>query len=293
MSSLTSEQILQKVFEYDDYRIFLRDYFDARKKERTQFSQRFFSQKAGFKAHNFCTMVMSGARNLSIGSIQKIIHALGLRGRAATFFENLVFLNQATTLQEKELYFNRIKAAGKKAQFHQVNEKQFFFYEKWYYPVIRELMALADWKNDYQILAHMVRPVISAPEAKEAVERILETGLVKRENGGYTLSNEFITSENVPAYIKKKARRDVLLKGIETIDTIAPQEKYAAYSTVSMSKKLYGSVREILDETRAKILSLVAEDKNPDEIYEVVLQAFPVSFVHGRKKSSAQGGGAQ
>lgn len=290
MTSSPSKKLLLKIFEYDDYRAFLRDYFEIRKKEQPQFSQRLFSRKAGFKAHNFCTMIVNGTRNCSFESIQKIAHAIGLRGPAATFFENLVFLNQASTIEDKELYFNRVKTVGKKTLFYQVNENQFFFYEKWYYPVIRELMVLADWKNDFQLLSQMVRPAISSAEAKDAVERILESGLVTYENEQYTLSNKFITSENVPAYIKKKVRRDVLLKGIESIDTIAPEEKYAAYSTLSMSKDLYAMVREVLDETRAKILAMVAEDSNPDDIYEVVLQAFPVSFVRGRKKTSKVGG---
>ena len=166
-------------------------------------------------------------------SIRKVIKGIGLKGKAATSFENLVYLNQSTAIADKEFYFQRVKKAGNKSQFYQLHKDQFFFYEKWYYPVIRE----------------------------------------------------FVTSAGVPEFIKKKARRDVLLKGIETIDTIATQEKYAAYSTVTMSKALYEEVREILDETRQKILSLVAGDARADEICEVVFQVFPVSQMAGNDKA--------
>ena len=285
MSGLNSKQILQTIFEYDDYRIFLKDFFNAKKREKPSFSQRYFAKKAGFNAHNFCTLVIQGKRNLSIGSIQKIIKGLGLKGKPGTYFENLVYLNQAMTLDEKEHYFQRAKKIGKKTKFYQLHKDQFFFYEKWYYPVVRELVTLAQWNQDYSVLAKLVRPPITPSESKEAVELLLNTGMVKKdENGIYTLSNDFVTSEKVPEFIKKKARRDVLLKGIETIDTIAPPEKYAAYSTITMSKELYQEVREILDDTREKILSLVAEDKTPDEVYEVVLQVFPVSKMMEKRK---------
>ena len=209
---------------------------------------------------------------------------MGLKGKAGTYFENLVYLNQAKTLDEKEHYFQRAKKIGKKTKFYQLHKDQFFFYEKWYYPVVRELVKLAVWNEDYSVLAKSVRPPISPSEAKEAVELLLNTGMVEKDkNDIYALSNEFVTSEQVPEFIKKKARRDVLLKGIETIDTIMPSEKYAAYSTITMSKGLYQEVRELLDDTREKILSLVAEDKTPDEVYEVVLQVFPVSKIMGRK----------
>jgi uncharacterized protein (TIGR02147 family) len=284
MTAKSSKQILEMIFEYDDYRIFLKDFFNAKKQEKPSFSQRYFAKKVGFNAHNFCTLVIEGKRNLSIDSIQKIISGLGLKGKAGTYFENLVYLNQAKTLDEKEHFFQRAKKIGNKTKFYQLHKDQFFFYEKWYYPVIRELVTLAEWKEDYSLLAKLVLPPIVPSEAKEAVELLLNTGMVKKdENSVYTLSNEFVTSEQVPEFIKKKARRDVLLKGIETIDTIMPSEKYAAYSTITMSKGLYQEVRELLDDTREKILSLVAEDKTPDEVYEVVLQVFPVSKIMGRK----------
>jgi uncharacterized protein (TIGR02147 family) len=229
--------------------------------------------------------VIQGKRNLSVDSIQKIIKGLGLKGREGTYFENLVYLNQAVTLAAKERYFQRIKKIGKKTKFYQLHNDQFFFYEKWYYPVVRELVTFAEWKNDYTVLSKLLRPPISSAEAKEAVELLLKTRMVVMDDhGNYALNNEFVTSERVPEFIKKKARRDVLLKGIETIDTITPSEKYAAYSTVTMSKGLYEQAREILDETRERILSLVAQDKAPDEVYEVVLQVFPVSKMAGKRK---------
>jgi uncharacterized protein (TIGR02147 family) len=287
MIAKDSKQIVGSIFEYDNYRIFLQDYFTAKKREKPSFSQRYFAKKAGFNAHNFCTFVLLSKRNLSIDSIRKIIKGLGLKGKAATYFENLVFLNQATTIEEKDFFFQRLKQTGKKTHFYQVHKDQFFFYEKWYYPVIRELLIMKDWNNDYAALAKTVRPAISAMEAKKAVELLETTGMVQKDvSGAYSLTNKFVTSAHVPEFIKKKARRDVLLKGIETIDTIEPHEKYAAYSTVTMSKGLYEEVRGILDDTRQKILSLVAEDGAADEVYEVVFQVFPVSNIrHETKKA--------
>ncbi|HAJ79543.1 MAG TPA: hypothetical protein DCO75_07195 [Fibrobacteres bacterium] len=278
MTKKDSKQIIESIFEYDNYRIFLRDYFEAKKLEKPSFSQRYFAKKAGFNAHNFCTLVLLGKRNLSMDSIQKILKGIGLKGKTAIYFENLVYLNQAATFEDKDHYFKRLKQVGKKTQFYQLHEKQFFFYEKWYYPVIRELLTMKDWNGKFAMLAKAVRPPISALEAKEAVALLESSGMVKKTTtGGYSLTNAFVTSAQVPEFIKKKARRDVLLKGIETIDTIEPHEKYAAYSTVTMSKTLYGEIRDILDETRQKILSLVAEDGAADDVYEVVFQVFPVS----------------
>jgi len=290
MALKDSKQVIESLFEYDDYRIFMQDYFVAKKREKSSFSQRYFARKVGFNAHNFCTLVILGKRNLSMDSIQKIIKGIGLKGKTATYFENLVYLNQATTLEDKDYYFKRLKQTGKKTEFYQVHKDQFFFYEKWYYPVIRELLTMRDWNGNFAALAKAVRPSISAVEAREAVELLESTGLVKKDaTGVYSLTDAFVTSAQVPEFIKKKARRDVLLRGIDTIDTIEPHEKYAAYSTVTMSKGLFVEVRGILDETRQKILSLVAEDGAADEVYEVVFQVFPVSQINPESKKTVSG----
>lgn len=291
MNDKSVRQVVDTIFEYDDYRAFLCDYFKAKKSEKPAFSQRYFAQKAGFKAHNFCSLVLQSRRNLSTDSIQKISRTVGLKGKAAAYFETLVYLNQATSIEDKESYFSRLKQIGKNTRFHQVHQKQFFFYEKWYYPVIRELLVMKVWDDDFYALAKAVRPPITTQQACEAVRLLTETGMVQRDSRGhYVLTDKFVTSAGVPDYIKKKSRRDVLLKGIETIDQIDSEEKYTSYATVSMSKQLYLQVRGILDEARQKILTLVDNDDIGEEVYEVVLQAFPVSNMKVVDKKVASGG---
>lgn len=278
MNERSSEEIRKGIYEYDNYRTFLCEFFEAKKRENHRFSQRQFCAKCGFAAHNFVTFVVKGTRNLSHGSIQKVIKGLGLEKKEAHFFENLVLLNQAKTVAEKERYFHIIKSITKKSRFYRVNKDQFFFYEKWYYPVVRELMVLSNWQGDVQKLAKQVRPTIRTEEAREATNLLLKRGMViKKADASYELAHALVTSTHVPAYIKRKSRRDVLLKGAEIIDNVAPKEKYLSYVTIPMSKKLYGEVRQKLDDVRQAILSYSETDTNPEEIYEVVLQVFPVS----------------
>ncbi len=51
-----------------------------------------------------------------------------------------------------------------------------------------------------------------------------------------------------------------------------------------MSKKLFNEIKVLFDKARVEALDAVAEDSDPDEIYEMVLQLFPVSQMSGGKK---------
>ncbi len=273
-----SQEILESLFTYSDFRLFLADYFSAKKDEVTGFSHRSFAKWAGFSAHNFLALVIKGERNLSAKSIHKLTVALKMSRKCSQFFENLVYLNQAKKREDKDRYYEEIRRIGRKVPHHKVNESQFFFYEKWYYPVIRELMVMTNWNSDPSVIAKMVRPSISVNDAREAVTNLLESGMVSQsKDGDYTLAHDFVTSIDVPVYIKKKARRDVLTMGVETIDSIAPEEKYASYSTIPLSKSLYNEAREMMDTLRESLLAQVRDDCDPEEVYELVLQLFPVT----------------
>src|SRR3989338_9919808 len=85
------------IFEYDNYRSFLKDLYALLKQEKSAFSFRFFSRQAGFRSPNFLKLVMEGKRNLSPESIEKFAKGLKLNKNEADFFRRLVLLNQATT----------------------------------------------------------------------------------------------------------------------------------------------------------------------------------------------------
>ncbi len=274
----TSKEIAESIFGYAEYRVFLAEWIAAKKAERGSFSLRAFSMRAGFASHNFCSYVIAGKRNCSTESARHIAEAMGLKGRAAEFFENLVLYNQADSVADRDYYYDRLRKAGRHTSYRQLEKDQFPFYEKWYYPVIRELMVLSDWGGDCSRLAKMVYPPIPVSEAEAAVEFLLRTGMVIRDESGVcALSHVVVTSENVPVYIKRKSRRDVLLVGADTIETVDPRDKYMAYSTVAMSRGCYEDVRKILDSARESVLARIAVDGAPDEVYETVFQVFPVT----------------
>ena len=69
------------VYDYSDYRAFLKDMYLFRKQHTKYFSYRAFANKAGFAAPNFLKLVTSGQRNLTNESIAKVAKGFGLKKR--------------------------------------------------------------------------------------------------------------------------------------------------------------------------------------------------------------------
>ncbi len=283
--------VLEKIFDYENYRDFLRDYFQEQKRLKKCFSQRYFAQKAGFSSHSFCTFIIKGKRNLSERSINKMFRGLGLKGKRAAYFENLVHYNQAERIDEREFYHNNLLKLRKQTDFYKLNKKQLSYYEKWYYPVIRELVCFTRWDKDYKKLADMVYPVITEKEAREAVEVLEDIGIIKRdEHDNYYPERDIVSSENIPPFLKKHARKDVLMRGLEATEKLGPDKRYTAYSTLTMDRESFKRVISQLDDIRKQLILEANENRRPDDVYHLVFQLFPSSTVDEDDKKEYNGG---
>ncbi|MCI6872713.1 TIGR02147 family protein, partial [Hallerella sp.] len=196
---MAEKQEHRKIFEYLDYREFLRDYYQSKKAANPAFSLRAFSDKIGFKAKDFISRVMQGDKNLSTQSIQKIVTGLKFGKREASFFEDLVWFNQAETMDEKNSWFQKMQNELKIVRFtegqHQLAFYQYQVYSHWRHLVVRSLIGMYGFHGDFTSLAKSVHPTITIEEAKESVELLEKCNLVKKnEDGSYELVNKDITT---------------------------------------------------------------------------------------------------
>lgn len=283
--------VVEKIFEYDNYRFFLRDYFREMKRLKDIFSHRYFARRAGFSSSSFAAHVIEGKRNLTIQSLRKMLKGVGLTGKQAAYFEALVMYNQARTLDEREHYFRALERLRKSTQFYRIHQKQFAYYDEWYYPVIRELAVYADWRGDYARLARLVRPAISPEKARKAVETLTDVGLLVRgPNGTYTQCAEAVTAETVPTAVTRKTRKEFVLRAIEAMEKMPVSDRHIASATVALSAERYREIVERLDEVRRDILEAAMDDSNVEGVYHINIQAFPLSRPFTRGGPDSEGG---
>src|SRR3989338_10129624 len=125
------------IFEFDNYRTYLKELYASLKTAKAPFSFRYFSKKAGFRSPNFLKLVMEGKRNISPESIEKFAQALDLNKEGAIFFRNLVLLNQATTVEERKFYAEQIIRSRFYRKVYPLKQAQFDYYSNWYFIPIR------------------------------------------------------------------------------------------------------------------------------------------------------------
>lgn len=274
MSPLT----IQSLYQYDNYRSFLEDWFLEQKKHCAVFSHRWFALKAGFSSSSFCLSVIKGRFNLSVRATEKLVKAMNLENGHASYFTALVQYNQAKTHEEREAAWRLLQELRKGHEFKKLSEAQHGYLSRWYYPVLRELAILPHWKGDFRVLARSIEPHLSTEQVREALENLVRWELLENPVPGvYRQTEVMVNAQGVPPVYLRQIRREFLERGVEALDTRNSGEYFSAFTTLGLTAEDFRQVLHIFEEARARAISKGAQTTMPDRIYELVVQVFPLS----------------
>ncbi len=271
---------MTEIYNYSDYRQYIKDYYEYNKSRNDIFSFRYLAQKAGINSSGFFKLIIEGKRNLTKQTILKTCTALKLNDKEAEYFENLVFFNQAQKLEEKNYFFDKLISLQRVKDIQKVREDQYEYYKEWYHCIIRELVVMVGVKteSDYTKIAKLIRPKITGSEVKKSIKLLLDLGFLKVEDGEFFQREPVIaTGSNIKAFQVVQFQIKMLEHAIRAFDISKPHERYTSSTTVSFSyetyKKYIGKIRDF----RQHLMELARKDENPELVYQLNLNLFPLS----------------
>lgn len=268
------------VFDYFDYVSYLTDYYNELKKVRIGFSFRSFSQNAGIPSHSYLLRIIKRQRKLSPKYLDAFIKALNLNTLESKYFTTLVSFNNSNKAHEKEHHLNTILSLRCRCkEEYRIKDEELEFYRHWYYPVIRELATLIDFKSDYTKLAHACHPKITAKQAERAIDYLVKNNfLVPKSDGRYDLCNHIITTApEVNSTILRKYHKDTLMQTAELLDIIEPAHRDVSSLTLRVDSETYKEIKKEIQNFRKRLLHIANKSKKPSLVCHAGLQLFPRS----------------
>ena len=274
---------MKRIEQYDNYRTFLRDWFEDRKKRFRFFSNRYFCRKAGIKSPSLYNEVVKGTRNLTDQTIEKFINGLGLTDSDAAFFKILVHLNQAQDPKERDVYTSELKKFRDKVVKEVIPAEHYEYYSRWYNPVIRELACLVDWQDDYEKLAGQINPSVKVKEVRDSVAMLLRLGFLKKdENGRYHQSAPSISSgSHIHSAGVRSLNKDFADMAADAIEKYSPDERHVSSMTIGIGKDAYRRIEQEIDEFRDRVRRIVFDDDKSERVYNLNMHLFPLSDRQG------------
>jgi uncharacterized protein (TIGR02147 family) len=268
------------IYDYSDFRLLLRDLYFERKKRDAKFSYRFMANKAGFKSAGFFSQIIQGKTNISIRTALSLATVFKLKAYEVEYFENLVNFNQAKSQADKQHYFQRL-ISFKKAKLKTLDERQYVLFTKWYYLAIRELLGIIPFKDDFKEMANSLLPKITVPEAKEAIKVLEQLNLIQKNPYGIYVRMDatLTTGDRWNSLAIAQFQRDTLDLAKASYDIVDKELRAHSTLTLCISNGEFRWIKGELGSLRKKILEMAKNAPNPDRVYQINFNVFPLSSI--------------
>lgn len=276
------------VWEFIDYRSYLKQAIVAAKSAGRPLSNRWFARELGVNSSAFVTLVLQGKRTLNKPVAAKLAKLLGFPKVEAAYFEGLVEFNQARTLTERDHHYRTLMLHRARGDVQRLSSDQYEFYASWHHSAVRSLVHLMRSPEKHAELAAMLLPPITEAQAKRSLEVLQSLGLVRRgARGRLELSNTAITTgEDIAALQVANFQRETLKLAWEALERIPKEDRDISTMTLTLSRKGFLEIRDLIKAFRGQVETVARRDLVDDQVFQMNVQLFPMSR---RLKRTAHG----
>jgi uncharacterized protein (TIGR02147 family) len=153
------------------------------------------------------------------------------------------------------------------------------FFGRWYHPVVRELVARADFIPDPKWVCQKLRPKITPEQARQSLELQVRLGYVQvSQDNKYSLSHSHIrVPEGLNNLAVHKFHQEMLQLSERSLTEADAGERDLSALTVRLTKEQMTEVKKMLREVRRKISELSDLNSAEENIFQMNIQLFPVT----------------
>jgi len=265
------------IYHYDDFRIFLKDSFEARKTSDHKYSYRKFAQEAELSNPGYLLDVIIGKRTLSDTAFDKMVKVFQLDDAATEFLRLLVDFGQCKKEIKRQEIYQDILYRRNRSRLARINPKLVKYYQDFHYPLVRCAIDAFDFRGDYTSFGNVFDPPIAPLALKKFVRDLSEWDLIRQgPNGHYTVTESFVEPPATMASLVRRLNREWILQAADAPFKFPKEDRHISTMLLMVSEETRRIVKEKLESFRQEVLKMVEADKaSAVGIMQLSLQYFP------------------
>ncbi|OWV00618.1 TIGR02147 family protein [Fibrobacter sp. UWR2] len=269
---------MKPIFEYTDYREWIRDAFDDFKQRKTVISWRYMAMKLGADPGNLLR-VSQGKIHLTLSLVKPMAEFFELDEKETAYWTELVCFGRAKTDAEALNHYEKMQIL-KGIPLKRLAKKELEFYRHWYCNSIRSIIGICRFKDDYEGLAESCTPPITVEEAKSAVKLLYDLNMISKDRDGYWKVNDTFVSTggNWRSEAVRTFQKETIRLAGESLERHAPPLRDISTVTMTFNMDDIALIREKIKEFRSELLRMSQEGNGDDTVFQLNVQLFPIGF---------------
>ncbi len=266
------------IYEYSDYRLFLRDKFQEEKNRGKHFSYRKFSFIAGLSSPNFLKLVIENQRNLSKAGIEKFASGFRLTGNEKEYFSYMVLMNQCVSHLEKDGYYRKMIRLRGVARAHVLEEKEYQYYAEWHHSAVREMAGINSGKVSEVWIAEHIQPPVSVTQVRRSLQLLQDLGMLRRVDNRWIQANPIVTTgPEISSILVTNYHKNMIGKAIDSIERFPPEMRDISSVTIRVHPDNLSDIKKAVIAFRKQLLGFEQNDQNDERVMQINIQIFPLS----------------
>ena len=273
---------MKSITEYQDYRCYMQDYYDERKRV-SSFSWREFARIAGFTSPTYLKLVCEKKTRLSSVGAEKVGAAMRLVGYELDYFKLMVECCHAKTEDDRKIAFEAMLKLAKDNSVKVVDGDAYKFFETWIHPVVRELAAVMPGATPGEIARRCCLDV-SAVDVRKSLDFMVNAGLLKKNGDAYEQVDKHLTgSPEIMSVAMRSMHHEMIRFADEALEKFSATERNYSGLTMGISDEDYEQIVQEIDACRKRIAQIALKGCGAGRVYRLNLQLFPLTWEEEKK----------
>jgi uncharacterized protein (TIGR02147 family) len=263
------------IYNFSDYREFLKDRYRQLKEIDPVFSFRNFSKQAGFGSPNYLKLVMDGKRNLSFEAIAKFAKGLRLDNHESEFFRYLVECNQCDIPTKRQVFEAKLMYLRELFKVKTLIPELYDYYHDWYHSAIYEMVKKGRVKNDPSWIAASLVPSISEEEARLSISLLGRLNYVSLMDGYLQAEQPKVDTKSVE--LAQKIHYEQMAElAAQSLYTQGPDTQDFGAITLSLPADKVGELKEKIHALITQVAGSGSENPG-DAVFQLNIQLFALT----------------
>jgi len=255
------------LLESNSIQEFLGRELDRRVRVNPRYSQRGFARNLGLSPGEL-SEILRGKRKLGLKAALKISRAMGLNPAET---KHLLHISQLERSREWNIE-TRLTTDPVPMKSASLDNDVFHLLSEWFYLAVLNLIDTVDFRWNSIWIAK--RLGITRTQAKNAMERLIRLGLVRKANGRVMGTNEMLFStDGVPSEAVRQYHRQLLGKALAALDFQPVQERDITGIGFACDPRDLEAIRREILEFQEKLVAKYRKGKHT-EVYHLEVALF-------------------
>lgn len=243
-----------------------------------------FSELVGLGRGTWISQVVARKRSLTEASVERIASALELTATQTQMLKSLSKYSLARDPMRRQALWSRVEKSQMKRNKRLESHDLFRFLDEWQNVVVLESLSLFPQGASLENISSSIRYSISSDALQRTLSLLSSLGLATSGETGlwHKTSDDIDLGTSLPGHGVLRFHHRMIDLGKDALTHLPEQERDITALTLACPRSFLPQLKSLLENFQASILSSAREQSDPDTVYQLNMQLFPLTRPRSR-----------